>query len=93
MISIQVSKKIDELSDHIEGLRKELNDTGMLSEASVESLNRFRIEIMELRKIQIFQAVERGSTMSAVAEFNDITVSRVSQICKEMREKSNKGEL
>lgn len=87
MSNNQISQAIEELGSRIEELRKELHDSGKLSHDSVVVLTVMREQIAELRKIHIYQSVNEGGSMKIVAQANGVTVGRVSQICKEMREK------
>lgn len=83
----QISQTITEIDGRIEKLRHELHAEGKLSHDSVVVLTNLRDQVAELRKIHIFQSVNEGNSMAIVARANGVTVGRVSQICKEMREK------
>lgn len=83
----QISQAITELNGRIEQLRHELHTNGKLSNDSVVVLTAMREQVGELRKIHIYQSVNEGNLMKLVAQANGVTVGRVSQICKEMREK------
>lgn len=87
MTNNQIAHAIEELRCQIEELRRELHDAGKLSHDSVTVLAALQEQVKELRKIHIHQSVNEGASMIMVARANGVTVGRVSQICKEMREK------